>query len=500
MENKSSIRNGKIKNFSLKDIVAYCKRYGLVFQSSEIYDGLSGVYDYGPAGIEIKNNLKQWWWYYMVHIREDVVGLDSAILMHPEVWVASGHVEMFFDMFVDDRDCKSRFRADDLIEAELDKKFNDTSREKKNYLENLKKFVNEKDTAGLTKMIKELDIACPVCGSKNWTPVRYFNLMFTTKAGATEEDTQIIYLRPETAQGIFINYPLVQKISRLKIPFGIAQVGKAFRNEIVLGGFLLRKREFEQVEMQYFITPGSEEKYFNGWLENRLNWYLLTGIPREHLRIKEHKRLAHYASAAVDIEYKFGDEFKEVEGIHSRTDYDLRNHASRSGKSFTYHDSISGQTYIPYVIETSCGVDRIFLSLIFEFYYQEEVPSKKEEKVDRREVLGIPAPLAPYKCAVFPLVKKEPLVKVARTIYDKIKLICSAFYEEKDTIGQRYRRQDAIGTPFCITVDFQTIENETVTIRDRDSTSQIRIKINEIENFLRDRISFASLLSRNVQK
>lgn len=479
---------------SLKEIVAYCRKYGLIFQSSEIYDGLGGVYDYGPIGVEIKKNIKEWWWYYTIYLREDVVGLDAAILMHPAVWEASGHTSLFLDVFIDDKECKARFRADDLIEDYIKKNFPKEDPQAHSYLSRLSKAVNEKNEEEITLLVKELGIKCPNCGSSNWTPARFFNLMFSTKAGTTKDAQYEIYLRPETAQGIYVNFLNVWKTSRKKIPFGVAQIGKAFRNEIVFGDFLIRMREFEQMEMQYFIHPSTEKKFYDYWLNERLKWYYAFNIPSDAINVKKHERLAHYASMAHDIEIKISEKFYEVEGIHSRTNYDLKNHAELSKKNLEYVDSTTGEKFIPYIIETSAGLDRIFLGLLWHNYYLQEVPSQKESGKDIREVLGIPPPLAPYKCAVFPLVKKEPLREISLKIFNDLKKFFPSFYEEKDTIGQRYRRQDAIGTPFCITIDFQTPEDETVTIRYRDTLAQIRIKISEIHNFLQKNCHISTLL------
>jgi len=487
-----------------KQIIAHAKEYGYIFPSSEIYDGLSAVYDYGQYGVEMKNNIKQYWWRAMVQFHENIVGIDSAIFMHPTIWKASGHVDAFNDPLIDNKDSKKRYRADVLIEDFLQKleekiekevekakkkfeNFDETlfRHTNPNVLRNQEKIdavsgrfaalINEMDLAGIKSLIEELEIACPVSGTKNWTDVRQFNLMFATQMGSVAEGADTIYLRPETAQGIFVNFLNVYKTGRMKIPFGIAQIGKAFRNEIVARQFIFRMREFEQMEMQYFVRPGEELKWFEYWKEERKKWHLSLGISEENYRFHDHDKLAHYANAATDIEYRFPFGFKELEGIHSRTDFDLSQHEKFSGKKLRYFDPETNESYVPFVIETSIGVDRMFLAVLSNAYTEEPLPDGSV-----RVVLKIPAQLAPVKAAVLPLVKKDGLPEKAREIVEMIKPIMLCQYDDKDAIGRRYRRQDAIGTPYCITVDNQTLEDDTVTIRERDSMQQKRVKIEEI--------------------
>jgi len=487
-----------------KQIIAHAKEYGYIFPSSEIYDGLSAVYDYGQYGVELKNNIKQYWWHAMVQFHENIVGIDSAIFMHPTIWKASGHVDAFNDPLIDNKDSKKRYRADVLIEDYLQKLEEKIEKEiekakKKfenfderlfcktnpNVLRNQEKIdlvsarfaalMNETDLAGIKSLIEELEIACPVSGTKNWTDVRQFNLMFATQMGSVAEGADTIYLRPETAQGIFVNFLNVYKTGRMKIPFGIAQIGKAFRNEIVARQFIFRMREFEQMEMQFFVRPGEELKWFDYWKEERKKWHLSLGISESNYRFHDHEKLAHYANAATDIEFHFPFGFKELEGIHSRTDFDLAQHEQYSGKKLRYFDPETNESYIPYVIETSIGVDRMFLAVLSHAYTEEILPDGSE-----RVVLKIPAQLAPVKVAVLPLVKKDGLPEKAREVLEMLKPKMMCQYDEKDAIGRRYRRQDAIGTPYCITVDNQTLVDNTVTIRDRDTMQQQRVKIEEI--------------------
>ncbi len=474
-----------------KQIVAHAKEYGFVFPSSEIYEGVGGVYDYGPFGVELKNNLRAYWWRYMVHYHSNVVGLDAAIFMHPRVWEASGHVAMFHDPMVDNLDTKNRYRADQLIEAKIEQ-----LRRKKKHAraEALQAALNaamqQQDMAALGRLIEEYEIADPESGSKRWTAVRQFNLMFSTRMGATDESSTDIYLRPETAQGIFVNFLNVQKTARQKVPFGIAQVGKAFRNEIVTRQFLFRMREFEQMEMQFFVRPGTEMEWFSYWKEKRLRWFLALGLNAERFRYHDHENLAHYANAATDIEYAFPIGFREVEGIHSRTDFDLRRHAEYSGKKLTYYDPELKESYVPYVVETSIGLDRLFFLILSEAYAQETVEGKQ------RTVLRIPAVLAPYKVAIFPLVRKDGLPEKAMEIFEALRPHFNCFYEEKDSIGKRYRRQDAVGTPYCITIDHQTLEDNTVTLRDRDSMQQERVEIPRLIDIVKARTDWAEVLRR----
>jgi glycyl-tRNA synthetase len=510
---------------AFKKIISHCKEYGFIFPSSEIYDGLSAVYDYGPYGVELKNNIKTYWWKAMVQMHENIVGLDSAIFMHPKVWKASGHVDAFNDPLIDNRDSKRRYRADNLIEdylVKLDdkankevekaaKRFGDTFdavlyretnprvaeilRKRQEISERYQLAINNNDLVDFKQIIIDLEIADPDTGSKNWTDVRQFNLMFSTQygalAGENEADNRI-YLRPETAQGIFVNFLNVQKSTRQKLPFGIAQIGKAFRNEIVARQFIFRMREFEQMEMQYFIRPGEEKKWYAYWKEARMQWHR-TLFPENKLKFHDHEKLAHYADAACDVEFQFPFGFKELEGIHSRTDFDLSSHQELSGKKLQYFDPELDESYVPYVVETSVGVDRMFLATLSYALQDEEVPDAKGG-VAVRTVLKIPAILAPVKAAILPLVAKDELTEKARHLFHQLKLVTQCQYDEKDSIGRRYRRQDAIGTPYCITVDFETLEDECVTIRDRDSLAQVRLPIAEVANYLNKHISFSTLL------
>ena len=506
-----------------KKIVAHAKEYGFVFPSSEIYDGLSAVYDYGQNGVELKNNIKRYWWDAMTQLNENIVGLDSAIFMHPTIWKASGHVDAFNDPLIDNRDSKKRYRADVLIEDEIAKyddkinkevakaakKFGDSFDEKlyretnprvqehlakRNELhERYAKAMNDMNLEELRQIILDYEIVCPISGTKNWTEVRQFNLMFSTEMGSTSEGSMKVYLRPETAQGIFVNFLNVQKTGRMRIPFGIAQIGKAFRNEIVARQFIFRMREFEQMEMQFFVRPGEELKWFAKWKETRLKWHKALGLGDEKYRYHDHEKLAHYANAATDIEFLMPFGFKEVEGIHSRTNFDLGNHEKFSGKKIQYFDPELNQSYTPYVIETSIGVDRMFLS-VFASSYEEELLENGETRV----VLHLPAPLAPVKAAIMPLVRKDGLPEKAQELIDALKFDFKVQYDEKDSIGKRYRRQDAIGTPFCITVDHQTLEDGTVTIRHRDSMQQERIPASEVASVLNKEVSMKELLKKLV--
>jgi len=482
-----------------KKVVSHAKEYGFVFPSSEIYDGLGAVYDYGQNGVELKNNLRQYWWKAMVQMHENIVGLEAAIFMHPKTWKASGHIDGFSDPMIDNKDSKKRYRADQLLEDKITRYEKDG---KTNKAEELQAAFNSallnNNLVELKALIEQHEIACPVSGTKNWTDVRQFNLMFSTEMGAMAEDADKIYLRPETAQGIFVNFLNVQKSGRMKIPFGIAQTGKAFRNEIIARQFIMRMREFEQMEMQFFIRPGTQKQWYEYWKIKRLNWHKKLGLGEDNYRFHDHVKLAHYADAAVDIEFKYPFGFKEMEGIHSRTDFDLRNHQEFSGKKMQYFDAELDENgkpygnYIPYVIETSIGLDRLFLATLCASYKEEEVG--EDDKKDTRVVLALPSILAPYKVAIFPLTKKDGLPEVAREIMDGLKLDYNCFYEEKDAIGKRYRRQDALGTPFCITIDHESLENRTVTIRYRDTMKQERIPIEKIREILAEEISWKKLL------
>lgn len=469
-------------------IISHCKEYGFIFQSSEIYDGLSAVYDYGQWGSELKKNIRDYWWKSMTQMHENIVGIDAAIFMHPTTWKASGHVDNFSDPMIDNKDSNKRYRVDHLIEgyAEvLEAKGAEGEKEAETLLAKMEALLAKDDFAGLKQLIEDNNIKCSVSGTSNWTDVRQFNLMFSTQLGNSEEASEI-YLRPETAQGIFVNFLNVQKTSRLKIPFGIAQVGKAFRNEIVARQFIFRMREFEQMEMQFFIRPGTQKEWYEYWKQERLKWHLSLGISPEKYRFHDHVKLAFYADAACDIEYDFPIGFKEVEGIHSRTDHDLGSHQKYSKKKLQYFDNEINQNYVPYVIETSIGLDRTVLLILSEAYMEEDLSTP--EKQDSRVVLKFPPKLAPIKLAVLPLLKKDGLPEIARQIMDECKSSFYCFYEEKDTIGKRYRRMDAIGTPFCVTVDHQTKEDNTVTIRYRDTMQQERIPLNKIREIVLNQI------------
>ncbi len=504
-----------------KKIVSHAKEYGFVFPSSEIYDGLSAVYDYGQNGVELKNNIKRYWWDAMTLLHENIVGIDSSIFMHPTIWKASGHVDAFNDPLIDNRDSKKRYRADVLIEediAKIDDKiekeiakarkrfgenFDETlyrqtnprvaqlTEEREQLHERFSKAMNDNNLDELRQIIIDREIVCPISGTRNWTEVRQFNLMFKTEMGSTADGSMTVYLRPETAQGIFVNFLNVQKTGRMRIPFGIAQIGKAFRNEIVARQFIFRMREFEQMEMQFFVRPGEELKWFQTWKEFRLKWHKALGLGDEKYRFHDHEKLAHYANAATDIEFQMPFGFKEVEGIHSRTNFDLSQHEKFSGKNIKYFDPELNESYTPYVIETSIGVDRMFLSVLCSSYEEQQL-----EGGDKRVVLHLPAPLAPVKCAVMPLVKKDGLPEKAREIVNELKFDFSTHYDEKDSIGKRYRRQDAIGTPFCITVDHQTLEDNTVTLRERDSMEQTRVNIDDLHRLIHGRVSINSLLRK----
>lgn len=480
-----------------KSVVSHAKEYGFVFQSSEIYDGLSAVYDYGQLGSELKNNLKTYWWKSMVQLHENIVGIDAAIFMHPTTWKASGHVDGFNDPMIDNKDSKKRYRADQLIEDKIARYEADgKTAEAAALLDALNIALNADDLAGLKNIIEEHNIVCPVSGTKNWTEVRQFNLMFATQMGAMADGADQVYLRPETAQGIFVNFLNVQKTGRMKIPFGIAQIGKAFRNEVIARQFIMRMREFEQMEMQFFCRPGTELEWYNKWKETRLKWHLALGFDPSNYRYHDHDKLAHYANAAVDIEFNFPFGFKEVEGIHSRTDFDLKQHQEFSKKKMQYFDPEINQNYIPYVIETSIGLDRLFLTVLCNSLVTEDLSTA--EKQDSRVVLKFPPALAPVKAAILPLTKKDGLPEKAREILNTLKLDYNVQYDEKDAIGKRYRRQDAIGTPICITVDYDSLEDNTVTIRHRDTMAQERVAIADLEKILNDLAGWNTLDRKSV--
>lgn len=496
-----------------KNIVSHAKEYGFVFQSSEIYDGLSAVYDYAQYGVELKKNIREYWWKSMVQYHENIVGIDAAIFMHPTTWKASGHVDAFNDPLIDNRDSKKRYRADVLVEdhlAKIEGKINkEVEKAAKRFGEAFdeaqfratnarvveyqsksdeirKRFFSALDRGDLEEVrqvIIDCEIVCPISGTRNWTEVRQFNLMFSTAMGSVSEDASTIYLRPETAQGIFVNYLNVQKTGRMKIPFGIAQTGKAFRNEIVARQFIFRMREFEQMEMQFFVRPGTEMEWYKYWKETRMKWHHSLGMPVEKYRFHDHDKLAHYANAAADIEFEFPFGFKELEGIHSRTDFDLSAHQKYSGKKLQYFDPELNESYVPYVVETSIGLDRMFLAIFSNAYTEEKLEDGSE-----RVVLKIPAMLAPVKAAILPLVAKDGLPEKGREIMEMLKYDYMCQYEEKDSIGRRYRRQDAIGTPYCITVDHQTTIDNTVTIRDRDTMEQHRVAITDLPQIIGNKL------------
>lgn len=466
----------------LQSIIAHCKEYGFIFQSSEIYDGLGAVYDYGQYGAELKKNIRDYWWNSMTRMHDNIVGIDAAIFMHPTVWKASGHVDNFSDPMIDNKDSKKRYRVDHLIEAHAETL---NENESASLLQKMEQLLASDDFAGLKTLIEENNIKCSISDTANWTDVRQFNLMFATEMGAVASDNpedNKVYLRPETAQGIFVNFLNVQKTGRMKIPFGIAQTGKAFRNEIVARGFIFRMREFEQMEMQFFVRPGTQKEWYEYWKETRMQWHRSLGIPDARYRFHDHVKLAHYADAACDIEYDFPMGFKEVEGIHSRTDFDLKNHQQFSGKKLTYFDTEINQHYIPYVVETSIGLDRTVMMILSEAYQEEDLSTA--EKQDSRVVLKFPAMLSPVKLAILPLLKKDGLPEIARELMDSCRPHFKCFYEEKDTIGKRYRRQDAIGTPFCVTIDHQTKEDQTVTIRYRDAMTQERVPLTAVKDIV----------------
>jgi glycyl-tRNA synthetase len=454
---------------TMDKIVAFCKRRGFVYQSSEIYGGIRSSYDYGPLGVEMKRNIKEEWWRRMVHMREDMVGLDSAIIMHPRVWEASGHTATFNDMLVESRTSKRRYRADHLIEDATGIDAEGLSPEE------------------LTKIIQEDDrVKDPVDGGRDFAPVKPFNLMFETYMGPVKTPENLAYLRPETAQGIFVNFKNVLQTSRVKVPFGIAQQGKSFRNEITPGNFIFRTREFEQMEMEFFVEPGTDEEWHEYWIEERFNWYLDLGLREENLRRYEHpkEKLSHYSKRTVDLEYDYASVgWSELEGIANRTDFDLKQHAEYSGENLEYFDQATNNRYVPYVIEPAVGPDRIMLAFLNDAYTEEEVNG------EARTVLKLHPRIAPTKAAVFPLSKKEPVSTIARELYDDLKGDYRLFYDDSGSIGRRYRRQDEAGTPFCVTVDFDTIDDKKVTIRDRDTLEQERVPIEAVRDRLKALIS-----------
>lgn len=504
-----------------KNVISHAKEYGYIFPSSEIYDGLSAVYDYAQNGVELKKNIREYWWKSMVQMHENIVGIDAAIFMHPTTWKASGHVDAFNDPLIDNKDSKKRYRADVLIEDYCEKLWQKAQKEiekaknrfgeafdeaqfvatnprvleylgkKKEILERMARGLDTGDLADVKALIEELGIADPETGSKNWTEVRQFNLMFGTKLGASADSAMDLYLRPETAQGIFVNFLNVQKTGRMKIPFGIAQTGKAFRNEIVARQFIFRMREFEQMEMQFFVKPGEEMKWYDYWKDTRLKWHLSLGLGKESYRFHDHEKLAHYANAATDIEFEFPFGFKELEGIHSRTDFDLKAHEQHSGKKLQFFDNESNSSYVPYVVETSVGLDRMFLAVFSKALKEETL-----EDGSVRTVLKLPAVLAPTKAAVLPLVKKDGLPEIAREIIEELKWDFNVVYDEKDAVGRRYRRQDALGTPFCITVDHQTLEDKTVTIRHRDTMQQERVAIAALRTIIEKEVAMRNWLQK----
>jgi glycyl-tRNA synthetase len=505
-----------------KKVVAHCKEYGFVFPSSELYDGLSAVYDYGPRGVLLKQHLRQFWWLSMTRLNKDIVGIDAAIFMHPKVWKASGHVDGFSDPMIDNKDSNKRYRADQLLEEYIEKqeqkikkeiekaakRFGDSFNEQQfketnprviGYLQKIKEIetaLNEHlvngDFASVKLLIESLQIVCPVSGTCNWTDVKQFNLMYATKMNATDGDDSL-YLRPETAQGIFVNFLNVQKTARLKVPFGIAQTGKAFRNEIVARQFIMRMKEFEQMEMQFFVRPGTEMEWYENWKNQRMKWHLALGTNPAHYRFHDHEKLAHYANAASDIEYLYPFGFRELEGIHSRTDFDLSKHQEFSGKKIKYHDPELNESYTPYVVETSVGLDRLFLMILCENLKEEQLSNG-----ETRTVLQLPPALAPVKAAIMPLVNKDGLSEMAEEIYNSLKIDFDCFIEEKDSIGKRYRRQDAIGTPFCITIDHDSLSDNCVTVRERDSMKQQRVPVSALHDMINEHVSMKKLLSALV--
>ena len=513
------------QNDQFKKIIAHCKEYGFIYQSSEVYDGLSAVYDYGPLGSLLKNNIKEYWWKSMVQMNNNIVGIDAAIFMHPKTWKASGHVDAFNDPLVDNKTSNKRYRADVLVEdymakieakinkevAKAQKRFGDAFNEQEFRSTNQRVLANQAkmddiggrlatamtdgDMEGLKQLILDLEIACPESGSKEWTDVRQFNLMFSTQLGNIAGEEGKLYLRPETAQGIFVNFLNVQKTTRQKVPFGIAQIGKAFRNEIVARQFIFRMREFEQMEMQFFVKPGTELEWYEKWKESRLNWHKALGTPESKLRFHDHENLAHYANAAVDIQFDFPFGFKELEGIHSRTDFDLKAHQELSGRKIQYFDPEENANYVPYVVETSIGCDRMFLATLSNCLIEETLTSA-DGKESKRDVLKLHPAIAPIKCAILPLKRNEPgIVEKAKGLFRELSFSFQCQYDDTGSIGKLYRRQDAVGTPFCVTVDFDTLEDDTVTLRDRDTLEQIRVPMSEVESIIREKVNMKNLFA-----
>jgi len=509
------------KHPGFKELISHAKEYGYIIRSSDIYDGLGAVYDYLHNGVELKNNIREYWWKAMVQLHENIVGIDAAVFMHPTTWKASGHVDAFNDPLIDNKDSKKRYRADVLVEEYAEKLLQKANKEvvkaakrfgeafdeeqfknthpkylkylkqRDEILQRLARYLDNNDLKAVKELIEELGIVCPVSGSRNWTDVKQFNLMFATKIGASAGSSTDLYLRPETAQGIFVNFLHVQKNARMKIPFGIAQTGKAFRNEIIARQFIFRMREFEQMEMQFFVKPGEQMHWYEVWKKRRMAWHLSLGIPQEKYRFHTHEKLAHYADAAADIEYEFPFGFKELEGIHSRTDFDLKAHEQYAGKKLRYYDTENDEHYVPYVIETSIGLDRMVLAVLSNALVEETL-----DDGSIRTVLRIPPVLAPVKAAILPLVKKDGLPEIARQIRDRLKYHMNTTYDEKDAIGRRYRRQDAAGTPYCITVDHQTKEDGTVTLRDRDTMTQERIHMDQITGILTEKTAMQHALQK----
>ena len=505
----------------LKKIISHSKEYGFVYPSSEIYDGLSAVYDYGPYGSLLKNNIKEFWWKSMVQLNDNIVGLDSAIFMHSNTWKASGHIDAFNDPLIDNRDSKKRYRADllvgEYIEKIHSKIFKEIQKAEKRYgdkfdkeellktnlrvIENSKKISEiskklnycliNKDLVELKNLILELGINDPVSGTQNWTDVKQFNLMFSTKIGSNVDTSSLIYLRPETAQGIFLNFLNVINSTRVKIPFGIAQIGKAFRNEIIARQFVFRMREFEQMEMQFFVEPGTEMNFYDDWKDKRMKWHKSLHLGDHLYRFHNHENLAHYANAACDIEFLFPMGFKELEGIHSRTDFDLKSHQKLSGKKINYYDQKTKSSFVPYVIETSVGLDRLFLSVLSASYQNQKLKNGTE-----RIFLKIPFEIAPIKAAILPLNAKDNLPEKAKLLYDELKTFFNIQYDEKDSIGKRYRRQDAIGTPYCITFDYDTLKDNSVTIRNRNSMVQERVLLSSTKDYIINNVSIDNLLTQ----
>lgn len=465
MKNRE-IKQTKIDSEDLMSkVVALCKRRGFIFQGSEIYGGLANTWDYGPYGTALKNNIKQSWWKHFVQERTDIVGLDSSILMHPKTWEASGHIQSFSDPLIDCKKCKERFRGDKIIEEHLgiEKATGKTLKE-------------------VSKIIHKHKLPCPKCGASDFTEAREFNLMFRTHQGVLEEEASLVYLRPETAQGIFVNFRNITQIMRKKIPFGVAQIGKAFRNEITPGNFTYRTREFEMMEIEYFIKPIGWEKFFSQWEKLCEEWFKKLGINKANLRTREHdkKELAHYSKKTIDIEYKFPFGWGELMGVAYRTDFDLKKHMEFSGADLTYFDQEANEKFIPHVIEPSFGVDRTVLTVLADAYAEDTISGEP------RVVMKLDPSIAPVQAAIFPLIKDKKLIKISRAIFDDLKTVFKLEYDEGGSIGKRYRRQDEIGTPYCLTIDFDTLTDKCVTIRDRDTTKQKRVKIEEIATVLKD--------------